>query len=188
MKEKISAGGTNSATEREQVTFSLPLYELKEFSNNCVRSTFPGEGVYVAKLSDQTLHMVDVTDCQGGYFNMLSLPISLAIEHAVGATKEHLLDDYLRNMSDAIGALEKKIDALANGHDALHNTVQENFKTVHLNRDEDSTDYRERLESARQELKAAVDHLCSLLSASSTNNKGGVSEEGLIKIIDSVRK
>lgn len=187
MKEKIPAGAT-VPTPCKQVTFSLPLYELKEFSNDCVRSTFPGAGVYIAELPDQTLHMVDVTDFQDGYFNMFPLPISLVVEHAVGATKEHLLDDYLRNMSDAIGALEGKIDALTNGHDTLHNTVQENFKTVHLNRDEDSTDYRERLESARQELKDAVDHLYSLFSASSTNNKGGVSEEGLIKIIDSVLK
>lgn len=44
------------------------------------------------------------------------------------------------------------------------------------------------LDELVKELKAAVDHLYSLLSASSTNNKGGVSEEGLIKIIDSVRK
>lgn len=187
MKEKIPAGAT-ATTSCKQATFSLPLYELKEFSNNCVRSTFPCEGVYVAELPDQTLHMVDVANLQDGYFNMFPLPISLVIEHAVGATKEHLLDDYLRNMSDAIGALEKKIDALATRHDTLHDTVQENFKTVHLNHDEDSIDYRNRLESARQELKAAVDHLYSLLSASSTNNKGGVSEEGLIKIIDSVRK
>lgn len=187
MKEKIPAGAT-ATTSCKQATFSLPLYELKEFSNNCVRSTFPCEGVYVAELPDQTLHMVDVANLQDGYFNMFPLPISLVIEHAVGATKEHLLDDYLRNMSDAICAMEKRIDYLANGHDALHNTVQENFKTVHLNHDEDSIDYRNRLESARQELKAAVDHLYSLLSASSTNNKGGVSEEGLIKIIDSVRK
>lgn len=182
MKEKIPAGAT-APTPCEQVTFSLPLYELKDFSNDSIRSTFPGEGVYIAKLPEQALHVVEVTDC-----NAFSLPISLVIEHAVGATKESLLDDYLRNMSDAIGALEKKIDALTNGHDTLHNTVQENFKTVHLNRDEDSTDYRNRLESARQELKDAVDHLYSLFSASSTNNKGGISEEGLIKIIDSVRK
>lgn len=188
MKEKIPADSATASTSCEQVTFSLPLYGLKEFSNNCVRSTFPCEGVYVAKLPDQTLHMVDVPSLQDGYFNTFPLPISIVIEHAVGVTKEHLLDDYLRNMSDAIGALEKKIDALTYGHDTLHNTVQENFKTVHLNHDEDSTDYRNRLESARQELKDAVDHLYSLFSASSTNNKGGVSEEGLIKIIDSVRK
>lgn len=187
MKEKILAGAT-APTSCKQVTFSLPLYELKDFSNDSIRSTFPGEGVYVAKIPDQALHVVEVTDFQDGYCNAFPLPISLAIEHAVGATKEHLLDAYLRNMSDAIDALEKKIDALANGHDTLHHTVQENFKTVHLNRDEDGTDYRNRLECARQELKAAVDHLYSLLSASSTNNKGGVSEEGLIKIIDSVRK
>lgn len=187
MKEKILAGAT-APTPCEQVTFSLPLYELKNFSNDSIRSTFPGEGVYIAKLPDHALHVVEVTDLQEGYCNAFLLPISLAIEHAVGATKEHLLDDYLRNMSDAIGALEKKIDALTNGHDTLHKTVQENFKTVHLNHDEDSIDYRNRLESARQELKDAVDHLYSLLSASSTNNKGGVSEEGLIKIIDSVRK
>lgn len=187
MKEKILAGAT-APTPCEQVTFSLPLYELKDFSNDSIRSTFPGEGVYIAKLPNLALNIVDVTDLQGGYLNTIPLPISLVIEHAVGATKEHLLDDYLRNMSDAIGALEKKIDTLATRHDTLHKTVQENFKTVHLNRDEDSTDYRERLESARQELKDAVDHLYSLFSASSTNNKGGVSEEGLIKIIDSVRK
>ena len=188
MKEKLPTSDTNSATEREQVTFSLPLYELKEFSNSCVRSTFPCEGVYVAKLPDQTLHMVEVTSLQDGYFNMFPLPIYLAIEYAVGATKEHLLDAYIRDMANAIVSLETKCDALANRHETLHDTMQENFNTVHLNHNEDCNDYRDRLESARQELKDAVDHLYRLLSASSTNNKGGVSEEGLIKIIDSVRK
>ena len=187
MKEKLPTSDTNSATEREQVTFSLPLYELKEFSNNCVRSTFPCEGVYVAKLPDQTLHMVDVISLQDGYFNMFPLPISLVIEHAVGATKEHLLDVYIRDMANAIVSLETKLDALANRHETLHDTVQENFKTVHFNHNEDSTDYRDRLESARKELKDAVDHLHRVLSVSS-NNKAGISEEGLIKIIDSVRK
>lgn len=187
MKEKISAGGTNSATEREQVTFSLPLYELEELSHASIRSTFPCEGLYIAKLPDEMLFLVNVNSLQDGYFESISLPVSLIIERALAATKQHLLDAYIRNMANAIDALETKFDALANRHETLHDTVQENFKTVHLNHNEDSTDYRNRLESARKELKDAVDHLHRVLSVSS-NNKTGISEEGLIKIIDSVRK
>lgn len=187
MKEKLPTSGTNSATEREQVTFSLPLYELKDLSSDSIRSTFPCEGSYIAELPDKFLFMVNVNSLQDGYYETIQLPVSLIIERAVAATKQHLLDAYIRNMANAIDALETKLDALANHHETLHDTVQENFKTVHLNHNEDFNDYRERLESARQELKDAVDHLHRVLSVSS-NNKTGISEEGLIKIIDSVRK
>lgn len=187
MKEKLPTIGANSATEREQVTFSLPLYELNEFSKDSIRSTFPSEGLYIAELPDKILFIDSVNSLQDGYFDSIPLPISLVIEHAVGATKEHLLNCYIRDMANAIASQETKLDALANRHDTLHDTVKENFKTVHLNHNEDFNDYRARLESARQELKDAVDHLHRVLSVSS-NNKTGISEEGLIKIIDSVRK
>ena len=187
MKEKLPTSGTNSATEREQVTFSLPLYELNDFSKDSIRSTFPCEGLYIAELPDKILYMVNINDLQGGYFDSIPLPVSLIIERAVDATKQNLLDCYIRDMANAIASLETKLDALANRHETLHDTVQENFKTVHLNHNEDFNDYRARLESARQELKDAVDHLHRVLSVSS-NNKTGISEEGLIKIIDSVRK
>lgn len=187
MKEKLPTSGTNSATEREQVTFSLPLYELNEFSKDSIRSTFPGEGLYIAELPDKILFMVNINDLQGGYFESIPLPVSLIIERAVAATKQNLLDAYIRDMANAIVSLETKLDTLANHHETLHDTVQKNFETVHLNRYEDFNDYRDRLESARQELKDAVDHLHRVLSVSS-NNKAGISEDALIKIIDSVRK
>lgn len=174
MKEKITAGEAPAAAP-EQVTFTLPLYQLADFNTESIRSTFPCEGVYIAETPDKVLHMVEVITLSDGTANCFSLPVSLILDHAAIATKQHLLDEYIRNIHEQLMGLDDKMDK----HDLYTATrngeIAEKYKNLCCAFDESNT----RLDELKNILVALKE---------TPTSQGAITAKDLIEIIHSVRK